>query len=753
MPKHPVTTGAVSWETHSIQFQVPLSPLRGGGLPLQLVVELWEVYEQINARDGDTMCSDYSSSVAKKTEHSSPCTQQRLLGTVTVGPDTLLLRPPGRLSLPLVPPSNLASLVIEKMAFSKAGVALAPSSRVGGGNKKKTLGGTSDNESRAPRIVLRITPQVGLYWGRRVMSAAGAAKRAQLGPQQAHPPDFNACTTCVTSASIVSEAEPRTHGDQVSVIHMTNAEGSARTWRAPVTPGNSFPRIAYGDVVELTYGSIPACCPQAPNFVVAPFSDIGVQLGGVWVGPPVAARHAIVAHRPSQIARVAGNDGAKAGDGFRAESGSSCVDGNKGYEVAGGEVESPPEDELFMRTVAAEAEGLLRELRAKEMRMEQRRLALERVRAICNKWDSTRVIDGGGIEEEEEKAGVNGTEEVEGDFDDKGNSNSDKDDDDDDNHSNRKAHGELYRRFLRALEMALPGVSVYLGLLESGAKVIRYVACTRSSSMVGNILKRDEGISFSCVGPRYLPSIIYPPQRDSMHGASFSTDRHMYHRPSCSEEGWLLTDDMGHSDAGSPLIPQASGADVAPQAKGTEAHSNRAKIAGESIPTTESAIAATYGGDSSVIESSEVEGAVVAKNSRRGKLDQNRVINLQQQQQQQQRQQPVETSEVDTLDDTAHPSPLESGQCTSRSTESAPSTRPKVFDYDGRVGWPFVCVPLEGSLGTSSIGVLGMDTFEQMGGDRRGSEQPEAGVVQAVAEAARFEIHNGGGDSKFTISC
>lgn len=732
--KRPTATGAVSWETYGIQFPVPLSRLRGGGLPLQLAVELWETYEHDDAGNRDTTCSDYGSSVTKNAERSSSRTQQELLGTATVGPDTLVLSPPGRLNLPLVPPSDLTRPVTDRTFVSTKSVGLGPRCSATGGNTKEGPGEAGDNESRPPHIVLRITPQVGVYWGHCAMKAAGAAKRAPLLPRHTPPSDFNGNTTR-DSTSMISAAEPRAHGDQASVIHMTNAEGSARTWRAAVTPGNSIPRNAYDEVVELIYGSIPACCPQAPTFVVAPFSDIGVQLGSVWVGPPVAVRHAIVAHRPAKLGCIARDDGAKAGDRSRGENGcldGSSVDGDKRYEVAAGDVEPPPEDELFIRTVAAEAEGLLRELRAKDMRVEQRRLALARVREICDKWNSTRLSDGG-IEEEKENAEVDETNE--GEARDKGDSNSDEDDDDD-NHSTRRAHGELYRRFLRALEMALPGVSVYLGILEGGAQTMRYVACTRSSSMVGNTLKRGEGISFSCVGPRYLPSIIYPLHRESVRDASFSKDRHLHHQGPHAEEGWLPADIIAHPDTSS-LMYQGLDTDVALEVACPEVHSPKAEVAGDS------AVAARYREDSLVVESSQVEGVRVAKNTHMGKLNRNQVIDLQQRQQQQhqhqqQQKHPDETPNVQTFDTDAHPLTLEPVQNMSGSTKSTPSTKPKVFDYEGRVGWPFVCVPLEGSLGASSIGVVGMDTFEQMGGDRRGSEQPEAGVVQAVAEAARF---------------
>ncbi|CAM9906133.1 unnamed protein product, partial [Hapterophycus canaliculatus] len=140
-----------------------------------------------------------------------------------------------------------------------------------------------------------------------------------------------------------------------------------------------------------------------------------------------------------------------------------------------------------------------------------------------------------------------------------------------------RAYGELYRGILRALEMALPGVSIYLGLLESGAQSIRYVACTRQSSMAGKQLKRGEGISFSCVGPRYAPYVL-----------------------------------------------------------------------GRSV------------------------------------------------------------------------------------LKKPPLRIPKVFDYEGRVGWPFVCVPLEGFLRSSSIGVLGLDTFDQMVNSTSEHHQPEVGVVEMV---------------------
>ena len=60
-----------------------------------------------------------------------------------------------------------------------------------------------------------------------------------------------------------------------------------------------------------------------------------------------------------------------------------------------------------MRSAAAEAEGLLRKLRANDMRAEQRRLTLTRVREICDAWSRAHsgasVPTAMGKEEKEEE--------------------------------------------------------------------------------------------------------------------------------------------------------------------------------------------------------------------------------------------------------------------------------------------------------------------------------------------------------------
>lgn len=580
-----------------------------------------------------------------------------------------------------------------------------------------------------------------------------------------------------SSPSVARRPEDGDDKPKVSVVYMTNAEGSARTWHAPVTPDDSIPRIAYNDVLELTYASLPACCPQAPSLVVAPFSDIGVRLGSLWVGPRVASRHSIVTHRPLPPSRYSSRSHLSSRDGNRSDKPVSrdgnrqpqAMNGNGKKESVDAAVESHPrEDELFMRIVAAEAEGLLREVRAEAMRVEQRRVALDRVHQICEAWDNTRGESaaiktetecGGGIEEhggEEDvkkdagkKKTVQGGEHkrIDGDGDegDLDHIVCDEEDGDDDgaDHASGHAYGDLYRRVMCALELALPGVSIYLGLLCNGGEIIRYVACTRTSSMAGRELKRGEGISFSCVGPRPLPSVIYPerhrggPSKDEKNNhvnQSYRTSRQVSsnatkhdsaHKPPYS------ISDMGFGRENAGTAKQHEDLDAPIHASFDNEKTGGRALSKGKAPTVEAP----------VVERSLEEGAVILQKAFRRKRSRDRLALAHDQQHL-----PgvTDASQRDAVEDVKRSNLRNANirnsnlrQSDLRKKASSTSSSPKVFDYDGRIGWPFVCVPVEGHLGLSSVGVVGMDTFEQMGNSESDGAQPEAGVVRMVSEAAR----------------
>ena len=713
--------GKVSWENQAAKFEVALAGHHryGGGLPLQLVFEIWETSDS-----DDGSCRGISPSRHEEEEEelhdiatvSSCC---RLLASASVSPGTLVLSEPGRLSLPLLHSTGSTFSSTAASAEARGATTTTAGGRKNERATEEEKGETRKSGKKSPRqseLFLRVTPQVGLDWGRRAMTAAAAARRtlfpshffphaldkdgASVSPPQPsvakQSKDDDGDATRVLATAEKPDGGPRVVDDKnprVSVVYMTNAEGSARKWHAPVTPGDSIPRLAYEDVLELTYASLPACCPQARSIVVAPFSDIGVRLGKVWIGPRVALRHAIVTHRP----RPPQPSKAKSGDYGKKEEEPALDD----------DVESPREDELFMRIVATEAERLLRELRAEAMRVEQRRVALTRVHQICEAWDSTRRE--AAINEEEEKESKNGggekdvgsadnREEVQGPerksdgggavgpdrLPGGGDEHGEEEDVDGGDRASGHAYGDLYRRVLRALEIALPGVSVYLGLLNSGGQTIRYVACTRTSSMAGRELKRGEGVSFSCVGPRHLSSVMYPPRR----------------------RGGMSTDGKN----GPKNKRQCRGKDTSAE--------NQTKEHG----------AAHEGKPPPVMERSLEEGAVILQKMFRGKLNRDRLA-LERQH--------LLSGTLGTINTTAvavaeRPPPRHSEALST-------SSIPKVFDYNGHVGWPFVCVPVEGHLGSSSIGVVGMDTFEQMGNSQSEGARPEAGVVRMVSEAARYE--------------
>lgn len=742
----------VSWEGESHhatpnQFAVTLSPHRGGGLPLQLTVELWET--TIEGNDDDHAKSRLappgpnSTGDRKTTKHTSATVGKEhgvtLIGIASVGPDTLVLSLPGRLTLPLkLSPLNPRGAIRrgEGVGDGKtSGRGVLQSARGEGraaGVVPPATGEATGSDVLPSKIVLRVTPQVGLHWGHRVMEAAAVARRVNAPPPPAASPSSTGATAPpILGSSASTSAVPKNGSSGLAhVVYMTNAEGSARTWRAPVTPGSSIPPKDYEDVLELVCGSVPACCPRAPALLVAPVSDIGVQLGQAWIGPRIAARHAIVAHRPQQLKNDS-SMGSKGDD----DNDTAETDGNQAPSIGGVDstlaVEAPREDELFLRVVAAEAEDLLRELRASDMRAEQRRMALVRVREICETWTRARVKATASRHQtssyaysvhEERKGGLEGfsssaettgsgtgrdaDKEAHGEVPDgdaehngdeaEGIEAGEEGGAEHDDHLGGRAYSDLYRGVLRALEMALPGVSMYLGLLERGGKSIRYVACTKQSSMAGKQLKKGEGISFCCVGPHYAPCVVYPPRRSGgpkrgrARNTVSQTKRPTQREKEDTTEPRVSTsaDDLKHTMA--EVVDTAT--------RGTFLASARSKG-----PRTERSVE---------------EIVVSIQKVFRGKKSRNQM---------ERSQSPREPhSNKSIVPRKAH----------NKSNTSA-LLIPKVFDYEGRVGWPFVCVPLEGFLRSSSIGVLGLDTFEQMGTSGGGNDQPEAGVVQMVQEAAR----------------
>lgn len=555
------------------------------------------------------------------TENSSE-SSHKIFGVVTIGADELLYSHQGRLSFPIqtIPGPN------------------------GETTSRALLGRKGSETFGSPEIVLRVTHQVGLRWGSRALAVAKAARHS------------------IIPRSVISQKGNDRAPTSANVVYMTEGEESVRTRCTPVTPGDSIPLKGYDDAIELTFASLPPRCPKAAGIVVTPISDVGVRMGNAWIGPQVDARPTFVAYRTAH-----------------ATSGTSR---DVNVEMASGvDDESPREDELFMRTVAAEAEGILRDFRAREMRAKQRQLALSRVRNICDHWSCAHFD----LDE--------ATQSGEGNYNGK--------------HKNpecRRRYDFLYQGFLKALETALPGVSVYLGLLVDGGQTIRYIACTRASNMAGKELVRGEGVSFSCVGPRFASSVAYPPSKANG-----------------SNEGGRGRRQAHQIDSSLPRTVQMNdGLDE--QVGDTGASFTKSDLTKSVEPSS---------------GLSPEQGIICAQSARRGMLSRNWLRRRQ---------------ESSTLPDGAKSDvrstvlhPNERRMKGRAATSSSPSI-PKVFDLDGRVGWPFVCVPIVGFLGTTSIGIIGMDTFEEMERGRDTPSQPEADLVQTVCEAARWvgPKHSGG---------
>lgn len=666
-----VETGksTVSWQEVGCQFAVPCPSFNGGVLP-RVTIEVWTTDRQSGT------------SASKKKEGTNVQTTAQIIGVAAIEPDHLVSESAGLTSVALLEsPQNMATKDV--------------------GDHVRMI------EIQAPQIVVRITPNVGQRWARRAIMAAMAAKRAARQRTRSDSADQLS----------VNDQKP------ASVLYMTSAEGSARTWRTPVTPDDPIPTPVYEDILELTHASLPACCPQSPTLAIAPFSDVGIPLGGLWIGPRPALRHALVAYRPLSSHNLAAAD--KAGKRAKA----STIP-----------PPPPPEDEVFLRCAAAEAEGLLREVRAQEMRAETRNIALSRVQRVCKKWHDARsriatvddapadnqgahrfnAVDIASVVGEQrpmERVGAGSLESDE---------NHEDDDDDDDEGSDNdeagetgKAYGELFRAFLRALEVALPGVSIYIGLLVGGGRTIRYVACTRNSTMAGKELTQGEGISFSCVGPRFEPYLIYPP-RDGDDSPGVASKGDGYRGDQLSRTRNATMPRQGSSGPGSSKHMLRATHFVSADTLDEGVTKLRPNVP-EANRSAESDSGRKLGSESAA-RSLEEEILLVQK-AFRGQLDRARVARLRQ-------------CKVGT-ENAADVKKKITWARVSKTISKLRPRIPRVFDYDGRIGWPFVCVPLVASLGASSVGVVGMDTFEQMGCGRSRSGKPEAGVVKVLAQAAR----------------
>ncbi|CAM9268105.1 unnamed protein product, partial [Discosporangium mesarthrocarpum] len=694
----------LSWEDQELVFPVSLIPEAGGGLPDRVSVEVWcqsstaggwadgaanvlkGVAMSTSSRDR-AMTGGAETDILKKGEGWGV----HLVGEASLGPDELIWAGTGRVSFPLAPPkedqhvrSAEAGMVVKGETTSNAAVTPVP--RLG----------------TEPSIVLRVTPRVGSRWAAR---AVGAAARAR---------PF-VCPDTIEADQVMprgSQGERSGQGirdtpkDSADVLFMTSAEGTARDWRMPVTPGNSVAGPIFRDAVELVCSSQSALCPSGPSLAVAPFSDVGVRLGGSWVGPEVGHRHAIVAHRPTEPS------------GGLSPASSSAAQAPT--------LTPPAEDELFLRSVAAEVECLLRGVRAREMRCVQRELALKRMALICSEWSENRSqsrlkrggaitgteldgksIDGNGDNmmktENVERCGVEVDEEE------------DFEGDEEEEEGGMtgfwvsRAYDDLYRRFISAIESFLPGVSIYLGLVQRGGKSIRYVACNRNSSMVGKELVKGEGMSFSCVGPSFLPYAIFPPRKVKAgigHEPLVTTNYRSYPVMSAgkSYQSKEVTRQRAPSQVG--MVNSKESAASAPEDKLIS-----------SIPFEE--------GTRIAPPLSQEEGALMLQKVIRGKIDRDQAQHLREA-----IRRGVKKAAAVALVRRAK---------MRRKAKQAPLVQtPKIFDYDGRVGWPFVCAPLVASLGCSSIGVLGLDTFDHTGGWEDSEGRPEAGMVNAVVEAARL---------------
>lgn len=644
-------TTVVSWENPGTHFAIPLSLKHGGGLPRHVLVELWTKHVPDTP---PTSGNDPAEGEALD------LSLVRLVGIAEIGADGLLSSPPSRFSRPLIPPGYPTESRYCRRSLDNSG-GIKP----GDGTREMA-------ELGHPRVVLRVTPHAGLGWAERVRNQARQASPTGNTPSSAR----------------------REH---VSVAFTANSEGSARTSRDLVTPGQDTLREAYEDASEIMCASIPACCPRFPAFAIAPFSDVGLRYDGRWIGPSVEVRHAIAVHRATRSSPVP----------------SGAADGP--------DRASPPlEDEFFMRSVAAEAEGFLRKVRAKDLRREQLRLALNKAHEACQRWLRERdelpdvrtlrhsgvlSLDRMDVDLAEAEGGGNGRI------------------DDDENLARGRAYGDLFRAFLGALGLALPGVSLYIGLMENRGRSIRYVACTRGSSMAGRVLKFGEGISFACVGPRFAPYAAYPGCREPMSACAGAI--------SAAQEGHSDLQDSARSlgegvscgkmsraccnQTGSPNETRSngqSGEGSVGDAVDPKAGKEGTGLPHVKLPTKSTSLR-------NVADLVPDEAAIRLQGLVRRRFDRRSSIRRLQM--------------TPNLDEGRHGA--RRGIAGSR-LGSSTSPIPKLFDYESRVGWPFVCVPLVGSLRASSIGVLGMDTFELIG-DPRVSAGPGASAFETVREAAR----------------
>ncbi|CAM9704686.1 unnamed protein product, partial [Choristocarpus tenellus] len=680
-----VSTGekmSVEWEDQGHIFPLSLSPANGWSLPYRLSVEVWyqeapsktnkmEPHKALGVLDFKRPNTAVKVEVERGGEREdSPF----LAGMVDLGPDDLIWSKPGQVSFPLLPPKSEHERTVESIE-------------------------TNSPLGEIPSIELRLTPKVGERWATQVMTAASTAKRVTMTNASG--------ISKQTSKQVFSQGQVHSqgHGDSVDVLYMTNAEGSERTRRMPVSPGNPVPPAIFEDAIELVCASQPSCCPRGPTLAVAPFSDIGVKIGGNWVGPEVGLRHAIVAHRVDFTVIGSSNSTTE---------------------------QAPAEDEIFLRGVAAETEGLLRKARALDMRNEQCRLALKHVESVCTNWSHQRLQsfsktsktdkvitaapkmekDNEDRSEETSIAGVKPTHkktyrhkrhreeqekpqnEGEFGFQQRLELGGAKD---------KRAYNDLFSKFLSALESTLPGVSMYVGLVQYGGQVIRFVASNRRSQMTGNVLKRGEGISFSCVGPQFLPHVMFPDGDSKI----------------CGSDPGRAVESLSPSQ---PVTIATSG--VGRMLKGFHAKTGRFSGDGDASANSRMITIRERSKNKDVkagnIFSTE-ESAVTVQKSFRGKLGRLHAQYLKKKLQQ-------------GVQKAAAPRIL--SQATQSKVKTPTRAVPRIFDYGGRVGWPFVCVPLVTKLGCSSIGILGFDTFDYIGKSQEKKLEPKA--LETMCKAARL---------------
>ena len=66
----------------------------------------------------------------------------------------------------------------------------------------------------------------------------------------------------------------------------------------------------------------------------------------------------------------------------------------------------------------------------------------------------------------------------------------------------------LFKVLIGRLERCLPGSNIYIGLLQPGGNLIKYVASTVASRMKGQTLPRGRGVSFDCIGSGFKNGLV-----------------------------------------------------------------------------------------------------------------------------------------------------------------------------------------------------------------------------------------------------